>query len=246
MADPKRDDFYVGYLPLPKSHRTLLRIAVPVTMWIMAITAGLFAFTGPGWGSGTWDLSEERTWTGEVSLDPYPYLLTSEGPIPVVEMGKFGAERLSAFGGRTVQLRGYAIERAAGRMIELLPGAEAIEDRGPPAGSIARGAEAVEEVTLVGEVLDSKCFLGAMKPGFGAGHRACAALCVQGGIPPMLVVGTGEDPGPLYLLVDEDGSAANDRLWVYVGEPVEVSGTLENWNGIERVRVSGIVPATRG
>ena len=35
--------------------------------------------------------------------------------------------------------------------------------------------------TLTGEIVDSKCYLGAMNP--GAGGAACAGLCLIGGIP---------------------------------------------------------------
>jgi hypothetical protein len=42
-------------------------------------------------------------------------------------------------------------------------------------------------VTLRGEIIDPKCYIGAMKPGGGKTHKACAQLCLSGGIPPMLV-----------------------------------------------------------
>ena len=41
--------------------------------------------------------------------------------------------------------------------------------------------------TLRGEIVDSKCYLGAMKPGDQKTHKACATLCIRGGIPPVLV-----------------------------------------------------------
>jgi hypothetical protein len=41
--------------------------------------------------------------------------------------------------------------------------------------------------TLVGEIVDSKCYLGIMNPGETNPHRECAALCIRGGIPPLII-----------------------------------------------------------
>jgi len=38
--------------------------------------------------------------------------------------------------------------------------------------------------TLVGEIVDSKCFLGVMNPGQLTTHRACAIRCISGGVRP--------------------------------------------------------------
>ena len=37
-------------------------------------------------------------------------------------------------------------------------------------------------VTLTGEIVDSKCFLGVMNPGNLKPHKACAIRCISGGI----------------------------------------------------------------
>jgi hypothetical protein len=42
--------------------------------------------------------------------------------------------------------------------------------------------------TLIGEIVDSKCYLGVMNPGALIPHRACAIRCISGGIPPVLLV----------------------------------------------------------
>jgi hypothetical protein len=41
------------------------------------------------------------------------------------------------------------------------------------------------EVDLVGEIVDSKCYLGNMNPGNGKVHRDSAVRCLSGGIPPV-------------------------------------------------------------
>ena len=40
---------------------------------------------------------------------------------------------------------------------------------------------------ISGEICDGKCYTGAMRPGSGLAHRACANLCLIGDIPPVFV-----------------------------------------------------------
>jgi hypothetical protein len=84
----------------------------------------------------------------------------------------------------------------------------------------------VGRVTLQGEVIDPKCYLGAMRPGGGKTHKACAILCISGGIPPMLVTRDAENRETFYLLTTCDGAAANDSVLPFVGDLVEVQGNL--------------------
>ena len=48
--------------------------------------------------------------------------------------------------------------------------------------------ESLGKQTFVGEIVDSKCFLGVMNPGRLTPHRACAIRCISGGVPPVLLV----------------------------------------------------------
>jgi len=96
--------------------------------------------------------------------------------------------------------------------------------------------DALGEVTLRGEIVDYKCYLGAMKPGDGMTHRACATLCIQGGIPPALVVST-RTGDRYYLLTDEAGGRANEMVLGHVGVPVRVRGELSERGGIEYLAI---------
>jgi hypothetical protein len=66
-----------------------------------------------------------------------------------------------------------------------------------------------------------------MKPGGGKTHKACAMLCISGGVPPMLVTRDAAQNETFYLLATEEGRVANERVLDFVGDPVEVSGRLE-------------------
>ncbi|MFG0294252.1 MAG: hypothetical protein ACF8MJ_14015 [Phycisphaerales bacterium JB050] len=234
MAEREQGDapIYVGYLPTPRREKRLLRIAVPVLLWIGAMAAGLVAWRMQDPGTGIWDTSNEQTWEGVLHADPYP-LLEIDGAgttevVLLVEMGKTGTDRARAFDGRRVSVTGFELERDGRRIFELVP-----EDRAISAieGEVVGGGFAttpVRSVTLRGEIMDSKCFLGAMKPGEGQGHRACAILCIRGGIPPMLVTRDAAGTASYYLLVNEDGSGLAPDALDRIGEPVEITGELRH------------------
>ncbi len=74
-----------------------------------------------------------------------------------------------------------------------------------------------EHVTLKGEIIDPKCYLGAMKPGGGKTHKACAMLCISGGVPPMLVTRDANKQETFYLLTTDQGGVANELVLPFVG-----------------------------
>ena len=81
--------------------------------------------------------------------------------------------------------------------------------------------------TLIGEIVDSKCYLGVMNPGQLTTHRACAIRCISGGIPPVLLVRQTNGPALYFLLVSSDGRPVNKQVLSMVAEPIEVTGNVE-------------------
>jgi hypothetical protein len=87
-------------------------------------------------------------------------------------------------------------------------------------------------VTLRGEIVDSKCHLGVMTPGERRTHRACAQLCIRGGIPPLFWVENERGDVQRLLLVGANGEAVNERVLELVGLPLEIEGVvsqLDDW-----------------
>ena len=84
------------------------------------------------------------------------------------------------------------------------------------------------EFTLKGEIVDSKCYLGQMQPGSGKTHRACATLCIRGGLPPLFISRLPElGLSRLYLvLVSPEGEPVNQKILDIVAEPVEIKGNI--------------------
>ncbi len=236
MADPQttpRDDFYVGYLATPPSHlRFARRLVWGLLAWIILLGAVIAAsMRSPG--ETVWNTAQEQTWTGTLFTDPYPMLVPADGTMPllIVEMGKHGAHaRVEPHAGRSVDVRGFLLERDARRIIELTPDDRAIVPVNAPL-TAAPTPTTPTPVTLTGEIVDGKCYLGAMKPGDGLTHKACATLCVRGGLPPMFV--SQEDGRTVFRLLVVDGSTTlPDHIIALIAEPVRIEG--------ERAEVGGL------
>ena len=237
--------FYVGYLPLPRAHAVFLLFAVPLSIAGMIVGALGLAKDQPAWGGGVWQTDQVNEWRGTLRLEPYPMLhVAGEGgeieTYLLVEMGKFGTRDRFAgaegLDGASVKIRGRRLHRDGRKMIELDPDAPEDPKLGPAVSLLERPTPAVRvsmlppgpRVTLHGEIVDSKCYLGAMKPGAGRGHKACATLCISGGIPPMLV-SRDADGRPVYsLLAENTGAGLSDSdlaaIKPVIGEPVVLSG----------------------
>ncbi len=120
---------------------------------------------------------------------PYPTLLVARpgeagqhdrySRYLLVAPGKHGADDLVAgFDGKQVRLQGQLIYREGGTMVEITPGSIAVIDTAP---AVQEMTTDLGTVTVTGEIVDSKCYLGVMNPGQGKVHRDCAARCLSGG-----------------------------------------------------------------
>ena len=222
-ADPP-PPIYVGYLPLPPRHKRLLAIALPTLALFVVAVAAAIATLQHSPPAAAWS-SDISTHTGILLATPYPMLLTddpTDPPILLVRQNKHGALGLHSLHAQRVEIRGTLITRDNARILELSPDTQ---PRPVPGPTLQPGPEVLTHVTLRGEIVDSKCCLGAMKPGEGKAHRACATLCIRGGIPPILV--SAEGAVTLYtFLTDANGNPANTMVLDSIAEPVEVTGTL--------------------
>jgi len=81
--------------------------------------------------------------------------------------------------------------------------------------------------SLVGEIVDAKCYLGVMNPGEGKVHRDCAARCIAGGLPPALATRDFDGKPAMLLLVDSaNRPLALTEFIDRVGQPVRVEGAV--------------------
>jgi hypothetical protein len=229
VSDVHRDEFYVGYLPVspPRIGARTRRVALGLlvaTAGIALLVVGAMSPPGPG----TFEFGVVRTVEGTVHAGPPARL---EVPRPGVAggtsvyllsvFGKRGAQEVAApHDGRPVRVEGSLIHRDGRTMVEV---ASMVPIEGTPRPA---REEALGSRTLVGEIVDSKCFLGVMKPGNLKPHRACATRCISGGIPPVLVVRDVEGVAEYYALVGPDGRAVNRDVLHLIAEPVEITGEV--------------------
>lgn len=232
---PSRPPIYVGYLPMPERHRRFVVGVAVVFVCLLAVAGGGIALSQRDPGEAVWDTGMEQTWSGVVRMEPYPMLVGEDGSARlIVGMGKFAVrERVAPFDGMECEVRGFALAREHRRVIELSidDGAiNALTGARVPVAETAR-PRAGEDVVVIGEIVDGKCYLGAMKPGDGKAHKACAVLCISGGLPP-LVAADVPGSGRLYPLLRVDGSMALPAAVLdVVGEPVRIEGRLSMQNG---------------
>ncbi len=231
--------FYVGYLPLPPAIRRFLLPWLIANGVLVLAVAAVLAGQQRSPGDGTWDTSHALTLTGVLEAEPYPMLRVPDPDAPdgvatylLVQQSKAGAQPMvQGMDGQVVDVHGYVIERDGRRVLEL--------DGAHPQPVSPREAQAsfdraylpepqdLGTHVLVGEIVDPKCYLGAMKPGDGKPHKVCATLCIRGGIPPVFVVRDTAGRTAAYLLLTADGSALPASHFSYIADPIRLTGRIE-------------------
>jgi hypothetical protein len=198
-------------------------------------TSATLVTTQERFDPGTFEFGHSRTFDGRLEADPYPVLAVAPPAAPdqnparfrfvLVGFGKTGAaEDVGSHLGSDAMLDGTLVYRDDMTMVEIAPGT--VKGTTLGARSVEADVEVLGELTLAGEIVDLKCYLGVMKPGRGKPHRACAANCIRGGIPPVLVVDDEEAPARHFMLVDGSERPVNERVLDVVAEPIEITGEV--------------------
>src|SRR5258708_5454404 len=227
------NDFYVGYLPkAPTVLAGFVRKAI-VALGLLGVTMALVLVVGEmGFANCTLEWGKGGSFEGVVVTEPFPTLLVGRpGDVGqqdkyssylLVAPGKHGADELVAsFDGKHVRLQGQLIYREGGTMVEITPGSIIEVNAAPIVQEATRDLGAV---TVTGEIVDSKCYLGVMNPGQGKVHRDCAARCLSGGTPPIFITADGHEQ---LLLVGLNGLAlGRDALREFIGEPITIRGEV--------------------
>lgn len=195
-------DFYVGYQErAPTGLARFLRIRVGIVLALaLGLAMALAAVQRPP-APARYEYGIHRTITGVLLEGPVPLLVpedsgaAGERALLLVGQLKHGAGDLVAgLDGRRVEATGTLIYRGPWRMLELA---------GPPTPTDGASRlpilDEVSHTEVEGELVDTKCHLGAMNPGAGETHRQCAIRCLRGGIPAAVVSLAGLtvlEPGP--------------------------------------------------
>jgi hypothetical protein len=223
------DPFYIGYeATMPASLARRVRAAATLLIGLAVLLPLLLVASQARFASGVFEFGRTRVIEGRLVEYPYP-ALDVDGATPafywLVGPGKHGAASLvRGRDGQTVRVRGTLIERDGEAMLQLAPDEieTVVRSRETKPSVLVR----IRTVTVVGELVDSKCHLGVMKPGEGPMHRDCAVRCLLGAIPPMISVrGARETPARLAL-VDAEGRPFFSDFSALAGRPLTIRGSL--------------------
>lgn len=236
-----QEPFFVGWRDAPPqpTRRQMLAAGAGLVAGAGALGLGLGA-ASPVPGPGVWDQGKKVAVTGTIYPEPYLHLLTEDlgyGLRPVFLVGA-GKDRISVrpaltFTGAAVT--GTLIERGEHAMMAV----DGVYPD-PAPGRVRPGPEKdLGEAVLTGEILDAKCWFGAMRPGHGKTHKACAALCARGGLP-LAFAETGRcaNGKAALLFLNERGRAFGPEIISQVADPVMIRGRILAVAGLRQVRAA--------
>ena len=218
------DSFFVGW-----RGRSVSGFLIGVCILAFVLFGGLALAIGsavndPGGG----DFAGDKDLTGVVVAEPYPLLvLDPDATHPnghAVLMsggGKHGVEALAAaLSGKRARATGAGFKRGSIDMllVDTIAGAE-----GPTS---APAMDPLGTWRLTGEICDGKCVSGVMRPGDGLAHKACANVCISGGVPPVLVTTAPVEGAGFLLMGDRNGHALPDSFRDHTGLPQRMDGSV--------------------
>lgn len=226
------DEFFIGWEgKAPPETGKYLKGMTILGLCIVAVVAAVVPWLQQGVAEdAAFDYGNHQEFSGVLVKDPVPMLVGDDDVVRfLVNPFKHGFEPDLAekFHLQSVTMKGTLISREDQEMIEAIPETVEAKQGGAVASHPLGEVSELGEVTLRGEIVDSKCYLGVMNPGNLKTHRACAINCIQGGIPPVLLVRDREGQASYFLLVGEDGEAVNEEILPLVAEPVSVTGSLK-------------------
>ena len=251
--DDRSGEFYVGYLPeAPPGVASFVRRVTVLALVLLVLAAFGVVASQSAFSPSRFEFGELREVRGVLRASPVPMLRVAAGDdvhgrrvhrhLLLVAPGKFGAASLlEGFEERVgrplaeveATLRGTLIYHDGKALLELSEGEEALVGFEPRSSPVVESTLTdLGPTTVTGEIVDSKCYFGVMKPGLGKPHRSCAVRCLSGGIPPVLMMRNDEGDADYLVLTGPDLEPIHDRVLDYVAEPVEIEGRLsqvEDW-----------------
>lgn len=227
-----RDAFFVGYLRTPKALRRFLGlVALVLCAGSTGLAMGVFLAQQPPPEAGYRGREDIE---GILLAEPYPMVYQPDVGTIAVLTGhpKFGISPAAELYGQPVQLNGANLRRGDAHLFQTRIGGNGLRAADTTTASDPQTwtVPAVEHLgafRLQGEIVDSKCFLGAMKPGDGKTHKGCGVFCLLGGIPPYFITYHADGSFTAYLLANSEGQAVTEQILDYVADPVAISGEVQ-------------------
>ena len=234
MSPKPQKVFFVFYFKLPASLRRFL---------LQVSALFLVGFVGMGFLLGVTQDDPGRagyvgnqTLTGILEVHPYPLLRVTEGnanieagrSLMLTGGGKSGImSRAAPLSGELVRVSGVLLKRGDLDMLQVRGGSRGISAAEGDSPPVSPTTESLGRWRVFGEICDGKCLAGAMNPGRGIAHKACANLCLVGGIPPVFVSTRPIEGSEYFLLASSDGNELPLSAYDYVASFIQLEGDLE-------------------
>jgi nitrite reductase/ring-hydroxylating ferredoxin subunit len=239
-------EFYVGYLKrVPSGIARFTRTAASALALFVPVATAIMAAAQSPVDRGEYEFGVSRRFTGTLFEQPLPLLRVSSAgggtlSFPLVGPGKSGLPAFAhGHSGQKVEFRGSLIIRDGLTMIEVNDEASFHTVDGAVATPAPSRVESLGRVKLAGELVDTKCYFGVMRPAVGKVHRACAVRCLDGGVPPGLLLRLPDGSSQVVMLAGLEGKPLQfDPQWAAL--TVTAEGPFELHDGIPVLRTAGI------
>ena len=251
----QKDEFYIGYIEdsVGENTKGSLKKFVLFGLFFLILGALSFSFFQKQASNSAFDFDSSTKISGVYHEMPYPMLQVQLAEdtyknIVLLGFGKFGPNaylkdiryEVGDLEGKHLTIEGNLIYYNGKTLLQIDDSQKVSLSKSGVRTLIS--SQSLGEITVQGEIVDPKCYFGVMKPGYGKIHRSCAALCIAGGIPPVLVA---DDPNAIsdyFLLTDLKGNPIHKDILPYIGQPSVLKGKTEklgDWH-IMRIDVSQI------
>ena len=234
------NDFYIGWQDkAPASNVKATKGFILIVALTVIGFVALWVLNQRGFANSTFELGKLSTVEGVLIKKPAPMLQILENnqrkSILLVGFGKASAEatveaiekaQKQDLEGKPVRLNGTLIYYQDKTVMELTQGIDAFEGLANSPSFPSEFRKNFGSVSLKGEILDPKCALGVMKPGYGKPHRSCAVRCISGGITPIFRF-TNKDGASNYCIIKGlKDESINEAVLPYVADQLRLCGNL--------------------
>ena len=234
--------FYCGYLSIQPKLKKHCIIIVAILYSLGILYAGLWGLFQNNLEKATVQYATIVSYNGTIADFPYPHIIIHQDNtvqrILLTASGKHGAtNHIQAYKDTYVSFQGYEIGRNnTVNMIEIID--SSIQKTVPKTQHpiVQTTPIFLKDVSVIGEIVDSKCFYGAMNPNQFKVHKACAILCIKGGVPPIL-----HTASPIHhegavihqmILIDIENNPVNTRILDKIGIPLRIRGKLFKYDNL--------------
>lgn len=248
-----KDVFFAGWGKVPKELRLFLMSLALSLVAFFGVVAYLISATQNDPGDAAF--IGRANAIGILQAKPYPVLHVIESKryergqaIMLNGNGKRGViDRAADLDGKVVRINGVRLKRGDLDAMQLRGGMNGLRevDVMDGMGKSKRTADGFEIETkqlgrwkLSGEICDGKCLTGAMRPGSGLAHKACANLCLIGGVPPVFVSSSPVEGSEFLMMSNEDGEAVTEDILQHTATYVEIEGDIERRGNLLVFKIS--------